>query len=411
MSRRWAVLILIFFGILISYVDRGNLGIAAVEIMREFGFSPALMGTLLSCFFWTYGAAQFPAGMVVDRFGIRRTYATAFLAWSLASASIGLAVGLGSILTSRLVLGLAEAVGPLASIAFIRRNFSPSEQGLPTAIYIAGQSLGPAAGAWAGTVLLEALGWRSVFIITGLAALVWLPPWWLLAPRGGAKAPAASHATPPAPEWSRVLMSAGFWVLTGCVFLQSYFWYFMLTWAPAYLRLTHHYGAAEMGRVMAIPMASMTVTTIAGGVLADRTAQRWSAPVRARLLFSAGGYLGASSFLLLRAAPDRSWVLPILLVSMCCVGVANSNFWALAQAAAPSKLIGRAIGYLNMVGQAAGAAAPLITGWLLGPRNDFTVAIAIAGLCPLITGLALWITGAARMEGLRDALAPVGSAR
>ena len=59
MSRRWAVLVLIFFGILISYVDRGNLSIAAVEIMRDFGFSAALMGTLLSCFFWTITTLNF----------------------------------------------------------------------------------------------------------------------------------------------------------------------------------------------------------------------------------------------------------------------------------------------------------------------------------------------------------------
>src|SRR5947209_9334389 len=183
MNRRWAVLLLIFFGILISYVDRGNLSIAAVEIMHDFRFSPALMGTLLSCFFWTYGAFQIPAGLFVDRYGIRNVYALAFVVWSLASASIALSTGFGFILGSRLVLGMAEAVGPLASLAFIRRSFAPADQGFPTSVYIAGQTLGPALGAWLGTVLLTAFGWRAMFAVTGLAALIWIVPWLLVAPR------------------------------------------------------------------------------------------------------------------------------------------------------------------------------------------------------------------------------------
>src|SRR3954470_11976062 len=109
--RRWVVVGLIFFGILISYVDRGNLAIAAPGIMRDFNMSPAAMGTLLSSFFWTYAVFQIPAGYLVDRFGMRLVYAAAFLIWSLASAAVGVAQTAGQILALRLVLGLAESVG------------------------------------------------------------------------------------------------------------------------------------------------------------------------------------------------------------------------------------------------------------------------------------------------------------
>jgi ACS family D-galactonate transporter-like MFS transporter len=60
MNRRWVLLALIFTATVISYIDRGNLSIAAPTLMREFGLSPGIMGTLLSAFFWTYGAAQIP---------------------------------------------------------------------------------------------------------------------------------------------------------------------------------------------------------------------------------------------------------------------------------------------------------------------------------------------------------------
>src|ERR1700689_5065497 len=130
MNRRWAVVALIFFGIVISYIDRGNLSIAAPSIMRDFGIAPGAMGLLLSAFFWTYGAFQIPAGAFLDRVGIRRGYALGFLVWSIASASIAVSRGTGDIVGMRLVLGMAESIGPLASMAYSRNHFQGKDQGL-----------------------------------------------------------------------------------------------------------------------------------------------------------------------------------------------------------------------------------------------------------------------------------------
>src|SRR5215204_3016043 len=156
--RRWAVVVLIFFGMVISYMDRGNMSIAAVPLMREFGFSSAQMGLLMSMFFWTYATFQIPAGHLIDRFGIRMIYAAGFLLWCVATASMGLARSFGELAALRLLLGLGEAISPLASMAFIKQNFQESEQGLPTSIYVAGLTLGPAIGALAGASLLDEFG-------------------------------------------------------------------------------------------------------------------------------------------------------------------------------------------------------------------------------------------------------------
>ena len=53
---------LLFAAVLVNYIDRGNLSIVAVPLMREFGITPPAMGTLLSAFFWTYAFLQIPAG-------------------------------------------------------------------------------------------------------------------------------------------------------------------------------------------------------------------------------------------------------------------------------------------------------------------------------------------------------------
>ena len=402
MNRRWTVVALIFAGIVISYVDRGNLGIAASSMMRDFGFPPSAMGMLLSAFFWTYAVFQIPAGFIVDRIGIKRVYAGAFLLWSLASAAIAISRGLPDILFFRLLLGLAEAVGPIASLSFIRRNFTGAELGLPTAIYIAGQNVGPAIGALLGTVLLDRLGWRAMFAITGLGALVWLPFWLWLAP-GDRKPPV--DASQPRPRmgmpWSATLASRAFWAMSLCIFLSSYYWFFLLTWVPTYLTTTRGFTTIEMGRVLSTPLFIMAVLNIIAGFVADRLVKRIGSVFRVRVFFAAAGYLGAGAVLLLLVLPGREAVLPILIVSVCSVGIGNSNYWAISQHTPPAGMVGRTIGYLNTLSQLAGAAAPLITGWILGPRKQFGVALFIAGVCPILAALCLIVAGENGLERIK----------
>jgi len=400
MSRRWIVVALIFVGILISYIDRGNLGIAATAIMRDFQFPPSSMGMLLSAFFWTYALFQIPAGFIVDRIGIRRVYAAAFLVWSLASAAIALSRGLPDILGLRLVLGLAEAVGPIASLSFIRRNFAGGEQGLPTAIYIAGQNAGPAIGALLGTMLIDSLGWRAMFAITGLGALVWLPFWWFLAPPDRiapvkAAVPAEAQSEMP---WRATLLSKAFWGMSLSIFLSSYYWFFLLTWVPTYLTSTRGFTTLEMGRVLSTPLFIMAVFNIVAGSIADRLVKRVGSVFRVRVAFAATGYATSAVVLLLLVLPGKEVVLPILILSVCATGIGNSNFWAISQHAPPAGLVGRTIGYLNTVAQLAGAAAPLITGWILGPQKQFGIALGIAGICPLLAAICLLVAGVNGLE-------------
>jgi len=400
-QRRWLVLGLVFLGMLVSYIDRGNLSIAATTIMQDIRLRPEQMGLLLSAFFWTYALFQIPAGLLVDRYGIRSVYAIAFTLWSLASASIAVSRGLPDIFTSRLVLGLAESVGPLASLAFIRANFKERENGLPVAIYIGGQTLGPALGTLLGSKLLNAFGWRALFAVTGLGALLWVPAWLYFAPSGrtDSTGPAQAVRWP----WRAIFASPSFWTMSACIFFASYFWYFLLTWMPAYLTMSRGFSTVGMGQVLSAPLFAMALTNLLSGWLADRLVKKTGAIFWVRILFAAGGLLGAGGILLLNISSARPFLLPILVLCICSYGVFSSNFWAISQNASPVPMVGRTIGYLNTLSQIAGAIAPLVTGWSLGPAKDFRFAIWVAGLCPLAACVCLLAAGK-NLSRLRDNL-------
>ncbi len=410
MNRRWIVLALVFFGIVICYIDRGNLSIAAPSIMRDFRITPATMGVLLSAFFWTYAAFQIPAGALVDRFGIRRAYAGGFLVWSLASAAIALSRGTADIIGLRMALGLAESIAPLASLSFIRSNFAGKDQGLPTSIYIAGQNIGPALGALVGAILLDRFGWRMMFAITGLGALIWLPGWLLATPPDQTRAvrqaekAADDLAAPRRWTWRMLLTNPTFWAMSLAILLSSYYWYFVLTWVPSYLILSRGFSNLGMGRVVSTALITMAVVNVLAGSAVDRLAARIGV-FRARVWFAVVGYIGTAAIMLLLVTPDRSWALPILTFSMCATGIGNTCFWAISQHVPPKNMVGRTIGYLNTLSQMAGAAAPVVTGLILGPLKHFGPAIIVAGVCPALAAFCMLAAGSKGLGQMKALLA------
>src|SRR5437762_8320733 len=97
------VLVLLAICILINYVDRGNLSVAAPLLKNELGISASQLGILLSAFFWTYTAMLFACGWFVDRFDPSRLLALGYLIWSLATATTGMVHGFAMLLLMRLI--------------------------------------------------------------------------------------------------------------------------------------------------------------------------------------------------------------------------------------------------------------------------------------------------------------------
>ena len=135
------------------------------------------MGTLLSAFFWTYALFQIPAGYLTDRFGPEdaRTQPAFWCGrwlrrpsgWRSPSVRCWLPAAFGN----------RRGCGHSGRHDYIRRNFRPEEQGLPTGLFASGAMLGPALGAFLGAIMLDRVGWRWVFILTGMGGCLWLLPW------------------------------------------------------------------------------------------------------------------------------------------------------------------------------------------------------------------------------------------
>lgn len=399
-GKRWWVVALLFLGMLINYIDRGNLSIAAVPIMREFHLSTSMVGVTLSAFFWSYLIFLIPAGYFVDRTGLRFSYGLSFLIWTLSSAAVGLVHSVSGLISLRLLLGMGESVAAPASLAFIKRNFHGDEQGLPNAVYLSGMTLGPAVGVFLGGIMVERVGWRTLFVLTGLVSMIWLLPWLRLAPnnRKGTVEKDVEISQPlskPSQTWRRLPFNSVTWGIVTSSALYGYFWLFCFTWLPSYLVMSRGYSYTKTGTFMALPLSACALSSIVFGRLADWLARTYP-PLAVRKGFVVAGFLLATSILLLIVVKSTAQVLAVLLFSYSALGLAAANFWAITQIVSPAHMIGRFVGCQNAAAQIGGVCAPIVTGHLLGQSHDFGRSFEVAALCLALAAVAILVLIRAR---------------
>ena len=106
-KRTWMLIMLSFLST-INYLDCVILSVSVKPISTEFGLSPVQLGYMFSSFLWLYVIFLVPMGMIVDRFGPQVVNAAGIGVWSLATISTGFAGGFGSLIATRIAMGLAS---------------------------------------------------------------------------------------------------------------------------------------------------------------------------------------------------------------------------------------------------------------------------------------------------------------
>ena len=145
--------------VLINYIDRGTLSVAAPVLKEDLHLSASQLGVLLSSFFWTYASFQIVSGWLVDRFEVNWLLAMGVLVWSAATLTTGLVHGFALLLTARLVLGIGESVAYPSYNKLIAKHFRASHRARANGLISAGWAGGPALGTLVGGLLMAHVGW------------------------------------------------------------------------------------------------------------------------------------------------------------------------------------------------------------------------------------------------------------
>lgn len=171
--RRFIVMTLLFVTVVINYLDRSNMSIAAPALAGEFHLDPVQLGLVFSAFGWTYTPFQLPGGWLVDRVHPRILYPATIMLWSLVTLTLGMATGLLSLIVLRMAVGLFEVPTFLINNRIATTWFGEKERATCIAVYTAAELVGLAFMTPLLFWLKVALGWPSVFFFTGALGLVW----------------------------------------------------------------------------------------------------------------------------------------------------------------------------------------------------------------------------------------------
>jgi len=290
--QRWWLLTLLFAAMLISYVHRGALSVAAPFMATELHLSKADIGVILSAFFWVYAFMQVPAGWVVDRFGTKRAYSIGFLFWSLAAALEAVGRGAASLIGLRVAIGAGQAITFPASARAVANSFNDSERGTVTGIYLTGVRFGTALVNAVGALFLARYSWRLFFLVTGLAPVIWLLPWnrflqkWETPPRNKSLANKSDMSFLQSVMLLR--RRSVFGIFLG-FFAYDYVWFVFITWLPGYLSLERGFSPDEMAVYSSVPYLPMSAIIIAAGLLSDWLVRRGREEKRVRRWFIIAG--------------------------------------------------------------------------------------------------------------------------
>jgi ACS family D-galactonate transporter-like MFS transporter len=374
-------LALLSISILINYVDRGNLSLAAPLLKSELHLSTSQLGILLSAFFWAYTAFIFVSGYLVDRFNVNLVIAVGYTIWSLATAATGLAHAFVTLFVMRLLLGVGESVAFPACSKILACNLPEHHRGFANGLIICSLKFGPAVGTFGAGLLMTRYGWRPVFVVVGLVALIWIPAWMKWMPQG----PTVNAGTiGRAPHSADILLVRSFWGATLGHFCVNYVLYFTLTWLPFYLVHDRQLSMQSMVHIASVYYVVDALSALITGSVTDAYIRGGRSVSLVRKSAMGAGNILAAIGLAACAFAGQQTYLTWLLVAALGSGMSGTGVYAFSQTLAGPQATGRWTGLQNGLANLAGIISPALTGFLVDHTGRFTVPLLITALTSII---------------------------
>ncbi|HUI62011.1 MAG TPA: MFS transporter [Steroidobacteraceae bacterium] len=378
--------LLVTLAVFINYVDRGNLATAAPLIQDQLGLTATQLGLLGSAFYYAYVPLMPAAGWLAEHAGPKRVLAAGMVIWSAATALSGFAGGFVALLLLRLLLGLGESVAFPAATKVVAATIPLDRLGIANGFMSFGYLIGPAVGTAVGGYLMGHIGWRAVFLLFGLASLLWLWPWQRMA----LPSPSPSIDRPATPSFAAILSQRALWGAALGHFAANYTYYFIIAWLPFYLVRVRGFSITAMAATASWAYLLNAASALAMGALTDRwlRAGRDSTSIYKPVMGLAQlGSFGCMTAMIL--LPPSGSVAALLAFEVI-AGCSYPGLFAIPQTFAGPDATGRWVGVQNACGNVAGMIAPVVTGLLVDRTGGFDAAFVLAAVVSAL-GFAGWV--------------------
>ncbi|WPP02239.1 MFS transporter [Pseudomonas sp. HR96] len=273
---------LITAGLIVNYLARNTLSVAAPTMMSELSISTEQYSHIVVAWQMGYAFMQPVAGLIVDAIGTKLGFAAFAVAWSAACAAAALATGWQSLAFLRCLLGVTEAAGFPAGIKATTEWFPAKERSVAIGWFNIGSSVGallaPPLVVWA--ILHD--GWQLAFISVGVMGVIWSLLWLVLykhplnqkllgdTERDYILAGQETHLkdAPKQPtQWRKIIGTRNFYAIASARILSEPAWQTFNAWIPLYLMTERHMNIKEIAMFAWLPFLAADIGCVLGGYL------------------------------------------------------------------------------------------------------------------------------------------------
>ncbi|MFC4766781.1 MFS transporter [Effusibacillus consociatus] len=394
---RWQVFLMLLALVTINYVDRAVLSIAMPAISKDLHFDPAVVGVILSSFFWGYALMQIPSGWLADRFRPDKVVVGAAFAWGFVQTLTGFVSTSKALIFLRVLLGITEAPVYPGGAKLQSVWLSSKERGRGATILDSGAPLGTAIG---GPVIVAFMawfgGWRGALIGAGLLTLVvaWLA-WRVIKGtpatnkrmneaereyiRQALEEEYEAHKKQAGASVSAkaYLKARNFWCMCLGWFSFNTVFYGLMTWGPSYLAKTQNLDIKSLGFSTLVIFGCGFVGEIIGGWIADKWREKGGNfnTVMRTMLAIAGIMTSLSIFLLTKTS---SLTAAISLLSMALFFLRWAGlYWSVPAAISQREHVGTVGGCMNFSGNIAGITTPIYVGLIVSATGSYFLALMV----------------------------------
>ncbi|RIX41988.1 MAG: MFS transporter [Rhodocyclales bacterium GT-UBC] len=411
----WRIVPFIMLLYFIAYLDRVNIGFAALTMKNDLGFTASILGFGAGIFFWGYFLFEVPSNIVLHKVGARLWIARVMVTWGVISGAMAFVEGPTSFYVMRFLLGAAEAGFFPGIILYLSYWFPARHRAGVTALFMAAAPISTAMGSPISAALLEMNGvmglhgWQWMFVLEAIPALIlgvvvffymtdkpeqarWLPDEeraWLVKAmddEAASKSNGAKHSILSGLANPRVL------ALAMIYFGTSAGLYTLGIWAPQIIK---QLGVSSMtvGFLNAIPPIVSVVAMVLWSRHSDRTGERTWHVVLACIAASVGLVIAAA----VNNVVGLIGALTLVNIGISC---AKPPLWSMPTMFLSGAAAAAGIATINSIGNLGGFAGPAMIGWVKDQTGSYAGGLYfVAGLLVLSAVLTLLLARSQKPNG------------
>jgi sugar phosphate permease len=376
-KRWWYLIPVIFITYSLAYLDRANYGFAsAAGIEQDLGITKGMSSLIGALFFLGYFFFQVPGAIYAQKYSARKLVFCSLILWGLCAMATGLVTNIPMLMFIRVSLGIVEAAVMPAMLIFISNWFTRKERSRANTFLVLGN---PITVLWMSVLsgyLIQAWGWREMFVIEGAPAILWAFVWWRV-----------TRDKPEQVNWltaqeKQQLAATLAEEQKGLQVVRNYreaftspiviqlclvhaFWsigvYGFIMWLPTILKQAADSDIVTVGWLSAVPYVAAVATMLVVSWASDKLQQRkhfiWPLLALGALAFFCSYLLGTSHF----------WAsFALLTLAGAALYAPYGPFFALIPEVLPANVFGGAIGLINAFGALGAFVGSWVVGYLIG---------------------------------------------